>query len=262
LPDPDDLTLLCQAAKGAARIARRYWRTDQRVTLKPGDAGPVSEGDLAVDRYLRETLTAARPDYGWLSEETQDGPARLDAARVFVVDPIDGTRAYVDGHATWAHSLAVVEHGRPVAGLVYLPERGKLYTATAGHGAALNGRTIRVGAATTPDAARVLASKGTLDPAHWPGGAPPIDRHFRPSLAYRFCLVAEGRFDALITLRPAWEWDIAAGLLIAAEAGAAATDRTGRAPVLNRAPPQTDGVICAAPALQHALLARLTAGAA
>ncbi|WP_172298687.1 3'(2'),5'-bisphosphate nucleotidase CysQ [Pseudoruegeria sp. HB172150] len=256
MPEPD-LELLIHAARDAGEIALRYWRSDQKVTDKGGDAGPVSEGDIAVDRALRETLLAARPGYAWLSEETEDTPTRLTAETLFIVDPIDGTRAYVQGEPTWALSLSVVQRGAPVAGVVYLPEHDKLYAAAKGKGARLNGESIRTGNSVDPDGARILASRPVFDPAHWPGGMPQITRHFRPSLAYRLCLVAEGRFDAMLTLRPTWDWDIAAGTLIAAEAGAAVTDRHGGALRFNHPVPQNPGALVAPPALHAALLARL-----
>ena len=254
-----DLDLLLGAARSAAEIALHYWRTDQTVHQKGGGAGPVSEGDIAVDTHLRETLTAARPGYGWLSEETPDGPGRLTADTLFIVDPIDGTRAYVDGQTTWAHSLAVVRGGATVAGVVFLPRLDKLYAAALGRGATLNGAPIRPARRVEPDGARVLLSKPMLDPALWPGGMPALQRHFRPSLAYRMCLVAEGRFDAMVTLRPTWDWDIAAGALICAEAGAAATDATGAALRFNGAEARNAGTVAAPPDLHAALVTRLRA---
>ncbi len=254
----NDLDLLTSAAEEAAKIANRFWRSGQIVTEKPGGAGPVSEGDLAVDAYLRETLTAARPGYGWLSEETEDSPARLSSERVFIVDPIDGTRAYVDGQSTWALSLAVVEHGQTVAGVVLLPQRGKLYRAAAGAPATLNGAPIHASAATRPDGAAALAPKASLAPEKWPGGLPPLARHFRPSLAYRLCLVAEGRFDAMLTLRPTWDWDIAAGTLIAQQAGVATADPSGAALRFNGPGAANTGALAAPPELLADLLARLT----
>lgn len=251
-----DLSLLIDAAHGAARIALKFWQTDQRVTTKDGGS-PVSEGDLAVDSYLREALTAARPAYGWLSEETEDTPERLSRETTFIADPIDGTRAYVAGHKTWAHSLAVVHRGRPTAAVVYLPAHDKLYTAALGGGAHLNGTRIRARQRDNPDGATILAPKPSLDPQWWAQAPPKFDRHFRSSLAYRFCLVAEGRFDALLTLRDAWEWDIAAGALIAAEAGACVTDRTGSALRLNSPAAQSSGILTANPLLHGLIRQRL-----
>ena len=181
----NDLPLLIDAAKAASKIALHYWRSDQKVVDKPDGAGPVSEGDLAVDAALKEQLTRARPDYGWLSEETEDTPERLSQDRVFIVDPIDGTRSYVDGQETWAHSLAVVENGQPTAAVVYLPARDKIYAAALGQGATLNSQAISCGNRKQADGATILVPKGNLDPQHWRGDVPAFKRHFRPSLAYR-----------------------------------------------------------------------------
>jgi myo-inositol-1(or 4)-monophosphatase len=256
LPEPD-LALLEAAAAAAAAIALRRFGRPQEVRDKPGGLGPVTEADLEIDRMLRAELVAARPDYGWLSEESADAPARLDAERVFVVDPIDGTRAFIAGQRAWAHALAVVERGRVVAGVVQLPALERTYAAAAGGGASLNGSPIATADRAELDDARVLASAAQLDPRHWRGGAPRLERHMRPSLAYRLCLAAEGRFDAMLTFRDAWEWDVAAGDLIAREAGAVVSDRTGAPTRYNNSHPQVPGLIVAGPALHAAILARV-----
>lgn len=257
MPGPDareDLALLVEAARGAGRIAARYFRDDPETWNKPDGAGPVTEADIAVDDMLRERLMDARPGYGWLSEETPDGPARLSARRVFVVDPIDGTQAFIEGSSAFSHSLAVVEDGAVIAAVVYLPIRGKLYAAALGAGATLNDVAIRTSAARHLHEAEVLATKHTLGPAHWPQGVPPVTRAYRPSLAYRMALVGEGRFDAMITFRQTWEWDIAAGALIIAEAGGLATDAMGQPLRFNAATPKVAGVLAAAPDLHAALM--------
>lgn len=247
-----DLDLLADAAREAGDIARRYWREDPQVWDKGGD-DPVSEADFAVDTFLKTELLRARPDHGWVSEETEDDPARLDADRVFIVDPIDGTRAFVAGERTWAHSLAIARAGRVTAACVYLPVRDKLYLASSGEGATLNGQPLRASMQNTLQEASVLTPKVTMQDQFWKGGVPPFVRHFRPSLAYRLALVGEGRFDAMITLRPAWEWDIAAGALIAEEAGAIVSDREGGPLRFNSTGRKTAGVITAASAL-HPLI--------
>ncbi|WP_413720652.1 3'(2'),5'-bisphosphate nucleotidase CysQ [Silicimonas sp. MF1-12-2] len=248
-----DLDLLTEAAIEAGRIARRYWREDPQVWDKGGD-DPVSEADLAVDTYLKTELLRARPDYGWVSEETEDDPARLAASRVFIVDPIDGTRAFVAGEPTWAHSLAVAENGRVTAACVYLPVRDKLYCAAVDSGATLNGTPLRASTSDDLDRATVLTPRVTMQDRFWKRGVPTFERHFRPSLAYRLALVGEGRFDAMLTLRPAWEWDIAAGALIATEAGAKVTDRHGSALTFNSVARQTAGVVTAASALHPRII--------
>ena len=248
-----DLSLLMEAADGAAEIALSFWKSEMRIERKKGGS-PVSEADYAVDEFLRERLSLARPQYGWLSEETEDDLSRLSRESVFVVDPIDGTRAYIDGHPTWAISLAVVRNGQPTSAVVYLPARNKLYTAEFGKGAELNGHRLAATVRDSPEGARVLAPKSSLDPRRWARKPPQFKRQWRPSLAYRFCLVAEARFDALLTLGDAWEWDIAAGMLIAQEARAVVTDRNGNTPCLNNASAKVAGIFAAPPALHRVLI--------
>ena len=251
-----DRDLLIEAAHAAGEIALRHFGSDLAVVEKPEGQGPVTVADRVTDSFLAEVLRDARPDYGWLSEESEDNAERLATERVFIVDPIDGTRAFIAGETGWCVAAAVVEAGRSVAGVVHLPARGETYAATLGAGATLDGRPLRVSARTSLSGAEVLASKAQLSPHHWPGGVPDIQRIFRPSLARRFCLVAQGRFDAMLTLRDSWEWDLAAGALIAAEAGAAVTDRDGAPLRFNARTPLAPGVIVAPPALHAALIIR------
>jgi myo-inositol-1(or 4)-monophosphatase len=254
-----DLALLTEAALRAGEIALRFWKNAPQFHVhdKGDGQGPVTEADLAVNDMLADTLRRARPDYGWLSEETEDGLARQNTERQFIIDPIDGTRAFLAGEETFAHSLAVAERGRVTAAVVYLPALDRLYTAC-DHGPALcDGVEVAASHRQSSTGASVLTTKANLLAEQWPGGVPLIDRNFRASLAYRLCLVAEGRFDGMLTLRDAWEWDIAAGALIAERAGARVTDRNGAALIFNAAHPQARGVIAAAPGLHADLMARL-----
>jgi myo-inositol-1(or 4)-monophosphatase len=257
-----DTELLLAAAAAAGEIACRHFQTAIEVVDKPGGLGPVTAVDLEIDRMLRARLSAARPDYGWLSEESDDGAARLAAERVFVVDPIDGTRSYIAGEAGFAVALAVVERGRPVAGVVHLPARGQTYSATLGQGAFRDGRRIAVSREDRIDRATLLTARKQMAPEHWPGGPPPIERHFRSSLAWRMCLVAEGRFDAMLTFRRAFEWDIAAGALIAAEAGGRVTDGRGGDMRFNSPEAMQEGVIAAPDSLHRRIMAHRLPGAA
>lgn len=252
-----DLELLESAAIAAAVIAKQYWRSEPKTWTKPGDAGPVTEADIEIDDMLRAMLRSARPSFGWLSEESADDLARLKTDTVFVVDPIDGTRAFVAGERTWSHSLAIVKEGIPVAAAVYLPLHDKMYLAQKGS-AQLNGQDIQVAKPQDLENSTVLAARPNLEPEHWRGGqVPSMDRHFRTSLAYRLSLVAEGRFDAMLTLRNAWEWDIAAGALIAEAAGATISDRRGKSLRFNSTNAMLDGVVCSNPSLHSELLSRL-----
>lgn len=254
-----DLSLLIEAARKAGEIASRYAAQDAKSWDKPDGTGPVSEADIAVNRMLADHLRAARPDYGWLSEETEDDSARLAQDRVFIIDPIDGTRSFIEGSNTWAHALAVADRGVVTAAVVYLPMRDKLYSAATGQGAHLNGETIRVAVRGELPGANVLVAKPGLAPQNWRGDVPEMKRGYRPSLAYRQSLVAQGRFDAMLTLRPTWEWDIAAGDLILREAGAVTSDRTAQALRFNNPLPQVNGIVAANPVL-HRVLARELAG--
>ncbi len=252
-----DLPLLVDAARAAGDIAKRYFKNAPDVTDKPDGAGPVTEADLAVNAMLEHELQQARRDYGWLSEETEDSTARLGTKRQFVIDPIDGTRAFIEGSKDWAHSLAVVEEGVVVAAAVYMPMRDLMFAAALGAGATCNGTPIRV---TDPDVAdaTVLGAKINMQPQFWRHGqVPPMKRTFRSSLAYRLCLVAQGQFDGMMTFRPSWEWDIAGGALIASEAGAVITDQHDHDLRFNNRHPQVPGVLVAGPQLHADLAARL-----
>lgn len=245
MPAPEeDLALLSEAARAAGRIAVRYWRKDPQAWDKGGDAGPVTEADLAVNDALQARLTTARPGYGWLSEESEADPSRLDAEHCFIIDPIDGTRAFIDGQEGFSHSLAVARGTRIVAAVVHLPVLDLTYAAHAEGPATLNGQPIRPTDADMP-AARVLTYRAVADAPDWRAGMPGFRREFRSSLAWRLCLVAEGRFDAALSLRAAWEWDIAAGALIAERAGARVTDRRGGPMRFNSPRAQVDGLIVA-----------------
>ncbi|MBK0397883.1 3'(2'),5'-bisphosphate nucleotidase CysQ [Limibaculum sp. M0105] len=246
--------MLAAVAGKAGQVALEHFRTSLAVEEKPGGAGPVTVADKAVNECLAEHLLAARPGYGWLSEESEDDESRLSSERVFIVDPIDGTRAFIAGEVGWSIAVAVIEAGRPVAAAVHLPAQGRSFAAALGEGATLDGAAIRGSGRAILTGAQTLAARPHLDPAHWPGGAPSVVRSFRPSLAWRLCLVAEGRFDAMLTLRDTWEWDIAAGALIASEAGLAVSDRDGGTLEFNRRSARLPGVIAAPPALHQAFI--------
>ncbi|SIO21562.1 inositol monophosphatase family protein [Vannielia litorea] len=252
-----DTALLIEAAALAGEIALRYFRVDHRVWDKADGAGPVTEADLAVDAMLRSHLIGARPGYGWLSEETADDAARLDAERCFIIDPIDGTRAFISGEVTWAHSLAVAEAGRVVAAVVAMPAKKAVYAAARGAGATRNGKPLHVSAAAGPDDVTIVTARPNLAPHLWPGGLPRHARHYRPSLAYRLALVGEGRYDAMVTFRDTWEWDIAAGALIVEEAGGTVTDRLGAPLRFNTPGRLAAGTLAANPALHHGLIQRI-----
>lgn len=253
-----DLDLLCQAARASGDIATGFFKADPKVWHKADDAGPVTEADLAVNTYLQTYLQSERPHYGWLSEESDDQPERHKAASVFIIDPIDGTRAFIEGSSHWSHSLAIAQNGIVEAAAVYLPVTDLLYSAQRGKGAFLNGTPIQVCEREEIQGANILANKANFKEDCWPGGFPGIKRSFRSSLAYRLCLVADGSFDGMLTLRPTWEWDVAAGCLIVEEAGGLATTRAAAPLTFNSKSAKLDGIVASNAPIHRGLIKGLT----
>jgi len=251
-----DLELIVEAAREVGEVAVKMREAGLDIATKEGGS-PVTNADIHVDQLLKERLGAERPDYGWLSEETADDIARLEQRRLFVVDPIDGTVAYMKGRPWWAVSIAVVEDGKPIAGVVHAPSLNETYAATRSGGATLNGRPIRASdVADIEDCAMLGDAKMFLHPS-WPQAWPSMKIETRNSIAYRMCLVASGAFDAAVALSGKNEWDLAAADLICAEAGAIATDHLGRAFIYNDPNPRAPSLICAAPALHPLLIERV-----
>ncbi len=247
------------AALKAGAMALAWFKaggaTDARIDWKHGGS-PVSEADYAVDVYLRETLGALLPEAGWLSEETADSAARLGKERLFIVDPIDGTRAFIKGDPRWAVSIALVESGRPRLAVLHLPATGDLYEAVEGKGATLNGRAISASARADFTGA-LLAGPPRMLEEMARNGLDFLREPRVPSLAYRLAKVGSGEIDAGIASTDAWDWDIAAADLIVHEAGGLLTDVEGRTPAYNAVTPR-HGVLGAAPVQLHgALIAAL-----
>jgi myo-inositol-1(or 4)-monophosphatase len=249
-----ELKLLLDAAAAAGQIAMKYYKNDVAQWDKSNGQGPVTQADLEIDKMLNAELLNARPDFGWLSEETEDNPKRLEHDAVFIVDPIDGTRSFINGHENFATAIAIAKKGVIETAVVHCPAKELTYWATLGQGAFLNGQPIIHSNAQDVQSARVLASGAQMKSLHWRDQPPPIERHFRSSLAYRLCLVAQGRFDGMITLRDTWEWDVAAGDLICREAGAKVSNKLKSVPVYNQPKPTLPGMIAAAPLLHAGLV--------
>ena len=237
-------------AAEAAQMALARWRTDfRRWEKEPGS--PVCEVDLDVDRMLRARLGALLPEAGWLSEETADHPDRLACERVWVVDPIDGTRDYIRGREGWAVSVALIEAGRPVLAVLDAPARRERWHATAARGAYRNGVRLAAGACASLAGARVPTD-----------ALPKADRDLvavaKPnSIALRIAMVAADEADLVATLRWGSEWDIAAAVLIASEAGAGVSDALGGTLAFNKPDPRAFGVLVSAPAIHDAAVLRL-----
>jgi myo-inositol-1(or 4)-monophosphatase len=233
-------------ALGFVADGARDWRK--------ADGSVVTEADIAVDRLLHQRLVALEPAAAWLSEESLDDPARLAARRVWIVDPIDGTRAFVAGIPSWVVSVALVEDGKSILGAIFNPTRDEMFAARRGGGASLNGKALRVGPPPALEAATVSGPRKLMErlaAAHFVRGEPIY------ALAYRLASVAAGRNDAAISGDRASDWDIAAADLILAESGAYLGNLDGTPPRYNRPQPVHGPLVAAAEPLGGALRAAL-----
>jgi len=253
-----DRIRLEQICDEAGQMAMQRWPGAGHVleSWDKLDTSPVSEADLAVDRYLKRELGLLLPSAGWLSEETADTPSRLDKSLIWVVDPIDGTRDFIRGRSGWSVSVALVSAGRPLIGILVAPARGEVWSATAGQGAWRNGEKLAASTRAEFVGARVPAE-----------GLMPEDQVLTPvdrpnSIALRIAMVGANEADIVATLRWGYEWDIAAATLIAREAGAAATDAFGKPLVYNKRDPRAFGLLVTAPAIHPAAVAHLAERAA
>lgn len=227
-----DLQLLRSSAVAAGIIAAGYFRRPIK-TWEKENASPVTEADQLVDAFLMQSLLAARPEYGWLSEESEDNPARLEAERVFIVDPIDGTGGFIRGDDGWSISLAVVEDGVPVAGVVYAPARDELYEAHKDGGAFLNSEPL--GPFTHHDHVPIIPAAGAVHKEFRQMGLAFERGTYFSSLAYRLVQVATGVLDVAIARRGAQDWDIAGAAIILSECGIAFEDVCVGVPTYNKA---------------------------
>jgi myo-inositol-1(or 4)-monophosphatase len=244
-----DAALLTETVREAGALAQSMFRTELKNWIK-GASSPVSEADIAVNDLLEQRLRLNTPDYGWLSEESADDQSRLGKRFTWIVDPIDGTRAYLAGREDWCVSVALVEDASPVLAVVFAPSSGEFFFAARGQGTLLNDR-------------RVLATSGdNLDFSRMAGPKPLVQRlssspeeislHPRiGSLALRLCRVAQGELDAAFAGGQSRDWDLAAANLIVQEADGRMTALSGDAISYNRRD-VVHGVLVAAGRDRHA----------
>lgn len=248
----EDLKLLEAGVRAAGEIARKFYGSAYRRWSKDGGS-PVTEADLAVNRYLEHTLCEARPDYGWQSEESADDLKRLNKEHLFVVDPIDGTIAFVKGRPHFTICAAIVVKGRPCCGAIYNPISDELFSARKSAGAYRNGSLIHVGARLSLEGCAMLGDRSHFGRAPWP----PMHVQNRNSVAYRLMLVADSSADAAVSLTSKRDWDLAAADIIVHEAGGLLTDLSGNVLWYNRASTIQPNLVAANPALHADILALL-----
>jgi myo-inositol-1(or 4)-monophosphatase len=241
---------LAETLREAGGIALKTFRGEIRSWTKDHNS-PVSEADIAVDNFLRERLS--RPGIGWLSEESIDDLARLDAKRIFIADPIDGTRSYLAGREDWSIAAALVEHGRPVAAAIYVPVADEIYVASHGAGARKNGVPIHATPGASLDGTKIAGPQHELERiAKLAPGVVAIPKIH--SLALRLARVADGQLDAALASVNARDWDLAAADLLVHEAGGALTSVSGDSLVYNLHNPMHGALIAAGRARHHTLI--------
>ena len=243
----EDLLHIQEALERARAAFQRFTPGEVASRYKQGD-DPVTEADTTVDTLLREFLP--RNGDGWLSEETKDDHVRLERRRVWVVDPLDGTREFVTGIPEWCVSIGLVVDGEPVAGGICNPVTGETIVGARGLGVTLNGRPAGVSARPTLEGAKVVASRSEVKRGEWQGYREDLFE-IRPmgSVAYKLGLVAAGLVDATWTLTPKHEWDVAAGVALVLAAGGAIVTGAPEETRFNRPKPLLTRLLAANPAL-------------
>jgi myo-inositol-1(or 4)-monophosphatase len=244
-----DAALLRDTVREAGSLAQSMFRTELKKWTK-GASSPVSEADIAVNDLLEARLRGATPDYGWLSEESADDATRLSRRLTWIVDPIDGTRNYLNGHDEWCVSVALVEDAAPVLGAVFAPVTNEFFFAARGQGTTLNGEAVRAAPGSALDFSRVAGPKPMVERLNTLGGD--IKLHPRiGSLALRLCRVADSVLDAAFAGGNSHDWDLAAADLIVQEADGRMSDLSGD-PILYNRREVTHGVLVAAGRDRHA----------
>ena len=242
----------------AGELARVTSRGDFKRWTKGHDNSPVSDADIAVNNLLKGRLTALAPDAGWLSEETDDHLPGRAMATAWIVDPIDGTRAFISGRPDWTISVALVEHGRPILAALYAPVTEEMFLGVRSRGATLNGAAI------TPTGGGLLSQAKLAGPKRYLDQLEKLSPTILPqpkvhSLALRLTRVAHGALDAAMATPGSHDWDLAAADLLVHEAGGRMTDFSGK-PRLYNQPHTVHGALIAAGLARHATLVELVRG--
>jgi myo-inositol-1(or 4)-monophosphatase len=256
-PEPALKSAIEDVVREAGALAKGSFQTELKTWSKSGGS-PVSEADIAVDNFLRARLMQLAPDCGWLSEETEDDLARLHAPRMWIVDPIDGTRAFLSGRHDWSISVALVEDGRPVLAAIFAPMQDTLYAAAAGAGTTLNDAAVTANPGADFEGIIAAGPKSMLE--RLAQHAPSIILEPKVfSLALRLSRVADGTLDLAFASANSHDWDLAAADLLVHEAGGALTTFSGQKLIYNRADPLHGALVAAGRSRHEAFLALVRA---
>lgn len=243
-----DLTLMEEAARLAGACIMQYYQPGALISAhanlkEKGLNNPLTKADLEADQRLRQMLMANRPTYGWLSEETKDDAIRLSRERVWIVDPIDGTREFIIGLPQFAVSIGLVEKGYPIAACVYNPASNELFSAILGGGTRINGQRVKASQKNTLQGASCLASRSETRRGEWEAFKTTLEITTMGSIAYKLALVAAGRFDLTFTLTPKNEWDFCAGTLLVQESGGCVSHKDGQPCHFNQKSPKARSLL-------------------
>jgi len=248
--------VLCDAVREAGELALQLFNAGVASWDKT-DGTPVSEADLIVDNLLARKLRGATPDFGWLSEETAREDASRSKSHVWVVDPIDGTSAFVGGSKQWCIGACLLSHGRPVAAAAFAPAQNRFYEAVIDAGARLNGKVMQISDKSGLDGSKFVAHKSALNESKWNNPVPQINCAMTTSLILRHCVVAAGEYDGAIAFGKKNDWDLAPGDLIVHEAGGRTLDLAGNRFTYNRASTRQNGLMAGSKALLDEISERL-----
>ncbi|MBF0193306.1 MAG: 3'(2'),5'-bisphosphate nucleotidase CysQ [Magnetococcales bacterium] len=258
----EDIKIMEKAAIAAGNVIMKYYREGKQVTnsaevRNKGANNPLTKADLEADSLLNKMLLDTRPEYGWLSEETTDNPTRMDKKRVWVVDPIDGTKEFIIGLPQFAVSIGLIEDGKPIAACVHNPATKETFLAVLGSGSSLNGQPIKTTPRSQLTGSTCLASRSETKRGDWDGFKSEFAITTMGSIAYKLALVAAGRYDISFTLTPKNEWDFCAGALLVTEAGGKITHKDGEECIYNKKNPLVRSLLASNGTLHPSLLQRL-----
>ena len=243
-----ELTVAVHAARSAGEIVRSYYEGRVESWEKSKD-NPLTHADLEANQKIQSLIAEAFPDDGWLSEETADSRERLTKKRAWIIDPLDGTKEFIQHIPELCVCIALVEDGRPIVGVEYNPIRDEMFTAARGHGLRLNGALASVSKVARLADAQVLASRSEDKRGEWDPYKALMKVTLTGSVAYKLALIAAGRADATFSLTPKNEWDVCAGTMLIEEGGGRMTDCKGAPLRFNRENPLLPGIIASNAAL-------------
>ncbi len=256
MPWEQEHQVLTAAIRDAGAEAVRLAANGFQIYTKPDDS-PVTSADHAVNDLLMDRLLGRFPDDGWLSEETPDTAARLEKARVWVIDPIDGTKAFIRREPEYCISVALLEEGQPILAAIYNPSTNELYSAVRGQGLHLNGTPVPRNESAAHQVPVIALSPWELHIGRFKSVAPHITSRPTRSIAWAMALAASGSIHGVMTLEPENEWDVAAGTLLLEEAGGSTRDGSGSPLQFNRPVPRYQGIIATAAGFPDHLTSQL-----